>query len=831
MILPCTSRAEQKEGFVNERHAYVRGEEIVILFRTAAGTVVFDISGWFPQTVDVQGGQASYVVDSRHLRAGEYEVRARTVKGIRGGETAIFPLTIAPKPNLQKYPVWHWGTVQAHNLDYWVKRGFNGFRVGVVREPLKANDKSIEMMQRTLEQGVRLGVDIGVHFHPLLWSGWKRNEQSRCLLSTGKRDPQKVYPLEQEVMQHAEKTVKSWVNRFFEYPSFRHAHLSSEYVTPFCLNEIAQQLSQQEIGIDIQQYFRPGLEPSKWGRIKLEYLPESLLPVNGIISDDNSIFRLLTWWWKRGNGIKELNSNMAIAIRSLRPDVLIWHDPYRLSPVYGTHTGLDCISTWTYGHPDIKRLAYTKVLQAAAKRDNLKVMQTITLLVYGRFVMPTRNRFANLMLDKSDKDLRFTNGPDYAREAIWLVLSQRPDFITFFYKGSLAPNKSKQSPSVISPETFDAIGETSRTLIEPYGPAILQCKTQKAKVAVLLSYSAILFRQAQHWQGFPNESILPICNLLMMNHIPFDVLLEEDLVDHKLFDYDILLLPYGNTLAETAHRRIIDFSRKGQVIVADRILQPSIPGATFLDMDFNFIKLVDGRSLKKGNYVTAEEYQARMEELSQKLESSFDSIAKPWECNSKQVILNELVSGSIRYVFVINDKKTYGPRFGRWKLIQEAGIKQIAKIKVKVSEKSAIYDAISKALVEYRLKGNMAELSLALPPAGGKLLAILPEAIQKMLIIGPSSADRGMSHELRIRVVDVKGKSVNGSVPLRIDVTDPLNRLSEYSCYTSTVFSEKNGWIATISFLPAINDLPGEWKFKITDLLSGKTLEKNVIVI
>ena len=29
----------------------------------------------------------------------------------------------------------------------------------------------------------------------------------------------------------------------------------------------------------------------------------------------------------------------------------------RLAPVYGSHAGLDCVSTWTYGHPDIKRLA------------------------------------------------------------------------------------------------------------------------------------------------------------------------------------------------------------------------------------------------------------------------------------------------------------------------------------------------------------------------------------------------------------------------------------------------------------------------------------------
>ena len=97
-------------------------------------------------------------------------------------------------------------------------------------------------------------------------------------------------------------------------------------------------------------------------------MSETMKPKNGIISDDNPMYQMMMWWWQDGNGIGKLNGIMADIIHAKRDDILTWHDPYRSSPVYGTHDGLDVISTWTYGHPDIKRLYYTKVLQAAARK-------------------------------------------------------------------------------------------------------------------------------------------------------------------------------------------------------------------------------------------------------------------------------------------------------------------------------------------------------------------------------------------------------------------------------------------------------------------------------
>jgi hypothetical protein len=829
--LYCGFTVSAGAHFVNERHVYVRGEEISLEFQSNAEHVLFDVGGWFPQLIRVVNGSALFSFDSSLLRSADYDVRAKPVQdGKNADEIVVFPLTIAPMPNPQRYPVWHWGFVPDQDIIYWTQRGFNGFRFHKKRGPLGRNDKSVHQIISLLEEGARLRADIGLYFHPLLWKGWENREAARCLLPTGQRDTKKVYPLEPEVVKHAEKTVRSWIDRFAAYPSFRHAQLSSEYVTPFCVNDSAMRLAEREAGIDMKQWLNQGFVVGKWGRLNLELLPESMKPENGIIADDNPMYQMLSWWWQRGNGISDLNAMMADIIHAKRDDIHVWHDPYRLSPVYGTHVGLDAISTWTYGHPDIKRLGYTRVLQAAARKRNLKVMQTITLLVYDRFVRSYKKSFADLLLDRSDGKGGFTNGPDYARQAMWLVFSQRPDILSFYYAGRHYPNSSRQSPTVTSPETFDAIGEICRTLVEPYGPAVLQGKSPKAKVAVMMSASAIWFRENPKWYGYPNESILPFCILLMMNHMPFDVLLDDDIADGRLTDYDLLIIPYGDALTHSVHQRIVDFVKKGKTVVADSTLQASIPGVSILDMDFSFMALVDGRAFKKGNALTADEYQRRMEALADQLKPKLSDLSRPFRCKSKQVLMNEVTSGDIQYVFAINDKKIYGPRFGKWKLMQEMGIEQMTDIDVFVTGTPVIYDVLSRTPVEYRLFRDFARFSVTLPPARGKLLAVLPQAIKQVQIIAPKSAQRGDRYPIRLEVLDAAGNLIKGAVPVRIDLTDSAGRKTEYSRYAATAFSDTYGWGFELSFSPAINDLYGEWTIKVAELLSGKTAELKIAV-
>ncbi len=216
---------------------------------------------------------------------------------------------------------------------------------------------------------------------------------------------------------------------------------------PFCKNEVVRELARREAGVDLDRVLSP--EWVRNGRAMLipDKLPPDLQPKDGLIADDHPVYRFLKWWWERGHGTSVLNAEMARVIKAGKPDVMVWHDPYRLAPVHHSHEGLDAISTWTYGHPDIRRLAYTTVLQAAAKPSGQKVMQNITLFLYGRYVIPLGRASSQPLADRAGRDPFFTAGPDYAREATWLVMSQRPDVLCYYAAGSRGSPARTSIPS------------------------------------------------------------------------------------------------------------------------------------------------------------------------------------------------------------------------------------------------------------------------------------------------------------------------------------------------------------------------------------------------
>ena len=799
--------------FLNERHVYVRGEHAALRIRVTApvARVAIDTSGWLPETVTVRNGGAVYELDTGMLRAGEYEVRAQPA-GVAHptGDIAVFPLTVAAERNSQRFPMWNWHHGLSPDLRWWASRGFTGLSAEGLPEDWSAAPEGARKLAAVFEEGTRLGLDLGVHLSPLGSPALTPNASLHALSPDGRRDPRLLYPREPLVLEQARKIAESVVRRFADYPSFRQTLLESEYQKPLAPRVVPQHLRNQE--------GHPQALPADWQ------------PADGVLPDDNPIYRVLKWWWTRGHGTNMMNLEMSRVLKGVRPDMMTWHDPYRLAPVYHSHTGLDFVSTWTYGNPDILRLLYTTVLQAAAKAEHQKVMQTITLWVYGHFVVPMGKGAPNipdLLPDPYHNDPFFVQGPDYTREAMWLVMSQRPDVLAFFHPIKLSPNDATLDPYLASPESFDAIGDVSRTLVEPYGPAILQCRRFQPRVAVLMSASSMWFPRGDsasgaHESSWTNESILPFCTLLARAHVPFDVVLDDDIQDGKLAGYDVLVISPGDTLLRSVYDRICEFARAGKKVIADGTLRARIPGVAMTGFDFHFQRNLSGNAWTAGHAITAEQYRARMEEYTERLVPLLAGAPRPAESDSQRVVVNGLESDQLRYVFLINDDKTYGPRFGEWKLMQESGVRQTTKFRIPAEGTPALYNALARAPVHYARNGGNAEFSLSLAPARGALIAVLPEPIGKVEVTTSGECQRGKRCSVVARVLGASGRAMEGTVPLRLEVCDTEGRKTEYCRFVATTRdSSGNDYRYTLSMLPALNDLPGKWQIRVTELLGG----------
>ncbi len=806
-LLAGSAHAAPSARFTDLRHAYVRGEtarlHLDLKEMPAGAQVRFDVSGRLEQAVPAAGA-VTFALDTALLRAADYDVRAVVTADGREVARAEFPLSVVPEPNPQRYPVYRWGGIPVEDYPYWKARGFTGFTYVNSREVLAADSPAAQGIRRALDEAARQGLDFGCYLHPLLSQRWEKMPEVHALGADGKPLPQ-VYPREPQVLEYAERVAGAWADLFAEFPAWRHGLLSSEYQLFTNFSPLAQRLAREEAGVELPTAYVAGK------------LPAQHQPQEGLISDDNPHYRYMKWWYHQGMGDAVLNERMATRVRAKRPDVLLWHDPYRLAPVFGSHKGMDAVSTWTYAHPDMRRLLYTTVLQAAARPEKQKVMQTVTLFLYGRFAVPLGDSTAVLGNDQPGKDPYYTAGPDFAREATWLAFSQRPDLLGYYAAGALSPYLRGLDPDIASPETYDAIGEVVRSLVEPYGPMVLQSRRPRAKVAVLMSAASTWFPSGSRLVGYPNEQILPYCSLLAMNHVPFEVVLDDDVVQGRLAEYSALVMPRASTLTRKMHAEILKFRDRGGKVIADATLRAKLPGAIVTNYDFSHQTRVDGKALAEKRAVTAVEDRRLTEGYAADLKKHLTGLEGLATAASPRVVVNTLECGAAKAVFLVNDNRTYGPRFGQYGLHMESGVRLDTEARIRVEGSPVIYDSLAGKEVAYRLDGNLAVFPVSLPAARGKLLLVYPEAVGTVRVEAPADLTPGKVAPIRVRVLGKSGKPLAVPHPLKVEITDALGRLNEHS---RTVACQ-NGEYA-LSFRPALNDARGTWTVRVTDLVTGR---------
>ncbi|MCP4640729.1 MAG: hypothetical protein GY851_09865, partial [bacterium] len=172
-----------------------------------------------------------------------------------------------------------------------------------------------------------------------------------------------------------------------------------------------------------------------------------------------------------------------------------------------------------------------------------------------------------------------------------------------------------------------------------------------------------------------------------------------------------------------------------------------------------------------------------------------------------------------------NDDRTYGTRFGEWKLRFELGVPQTAKASVAIDGRPALYDTLLRTRVEYEEQDGRAVFDVRLPAARGMLVAALPEAVGEVVVTVPAAAKVGDPVVVRVEVRGESGNVLPCTLPIEIDAIDPLGRETEWHRYTTA----EDG-VREYTFVPALNDALGEWRIRVTDLVAGLVGEASVAV-
>ena len=287
--------------------------------------------------------------------------------------------------------------------------------------------------------------------------------------------------------------------------------------------------------------------------------------------------------------------------------------------------------------------------------------------------------------------------------------------------------------------------------------------------------------------------------------------------------------------------------RCGGIVIADQYLGPDVPGAIKLDFDFTYRPKVNADAIESGvmfaewddhlnpktaelakaKGVTAADDQKIMEAYARRLRETLGERVEPEvSADSPRVLLNVLEKHGVTYLAVINDNRAYDERSGRYQAIMEKLVpKTVALTARSLPGPVYVYDLLERKALPANRKGGAWSFTVNLGELGGKLLALYPVQPARVAIGAPDRASRGQAGALTVSLSDKAGKPMPGLQPLRLTVTDPQGRDTEYSDYHCA----ERGRL-TVPFTPARNDAPGTWRVRVEDLTAGLSAERTFAV-
>jgi hypothetical protein len=116
-------------------------------------------------------------------------------------------------------------------------------------------------------------------------------------------------------------------------------------------------------------------------------------------------------------------------------------------------------------------------------------------------------------------------------------------------------------------------------------------------------------------------------------------------------------------------------------------------------------------------------------------------------------------------------------------------------------------------------------LHVDLPPCGGAIIALYPEALGALSAKVAPGAGRGKDAVVELRLNDTKGKPFRGAVPVHVEITLPGGSPSAFSRYCLM----ENGFLV-LNIPIAINDPPGRYSVNVHELATGQQASAEVII-
>jgi hypothetical protein len=841
-LLVCASGAVVAAQSVTvdlPRHAYFRGETIPLTVQATPPSpdAKLDVylGKWLALSQVLRGESAVVRVPTGGMRVGAYVLKA-VVR--RGGATAAAtaPVWVVRRPAADRLEVWLWG-MGGGDYKYYHDHGFT-ITGGPEWWSWQAADRAraLANLDQQLVRGTwaTLGPSGGICRVEL--KNVDPNADDVAFKGASRGGEELFNPFSPLVEQARRANNREFMTALGWHPAVKVAFFNTEVVDRLWydnLNREGVALTQATLGFTRDELGKP----------------QFVAP--GVLADEDRAYRFQKYTTTRGNGLTYANQQTARDVKQYRPDVWTLTDPYRGAAILGTFPGLDLVGTWTYTNNDPKLMLYYETMRALTRGTRQIPLQTVTLLNYPGWLAPQAVT-ASTAPEASDAERTgwMLMGPDRCKEVSWIILSRAPKILGYFFSSACNPERYNrpQDQFRVPHATSDAIKELADRVYRPYGPLLTRLQVAKRRIAVLSSQASRLYGTSPQTIGYPNEQIYyGLYTVLAMAHLNADVLFDEHVVQGALRDYDVLAMPRCEVVTKRMYDEILAFRKRGGLVIADQYLGPDIPGALKVDFDFTYRSRVNADAVAKGvTYaqwddhlnpdtaalaptagVTAADDQKIMESYARRLTAALAGKVSPEVAvDTPQALVNVLERDGLKYLVLINDRRTYDDRVGKYQAIMEKLLPQTVTVTLGAAGRSVYpYDLLTHRALPTQRRGPNVSFKVDLTTLGGTLVALYPAPPARLTVTLPKTLTRGQATTATIRLTDRAGKALPGLQPLRVTVTDAAGAATEYSDY----YCAAQG-VLGLPLRPARNDRPGTWQVTVTDLTAGLSCRRTCVV-
>lgn len=389
-----------------------------------------------------------------------------------------------------------------------------------------------------------------------------------------------------------------------------------------------------------------------------------------------------------------------------------------------------------------------------------------------------------------------------------------------------------------TPELAVAFARFHREEVGPLGALIPQWRNRPRRLAILRSFASQLYGDVR----WPGTTWLETC--VLNSGIPFDVLLDEDFErkEDPLATHQLVAVSAAACLTRPVLAGLTRFAARGGTLVTDPETRVALPGAVVLrpsDAASAFAPRTPGREPEPRPPPARDDDPRVIEAMTARadagpepglpepafLEVLETAVSPEARSLSPFTWLNLLEAEGACYLGLVNDLRVQGPMYGHFGMVREVGVPHNALVQVSSALGSIAYDLLSHEAIPLAASGRSATLDLDLPPAGARVLILLPAPVARLqLQAGLTPAEwgdhRGRQVALRALLLDDQDRIVPGLVPATVTWLHPDGSRSDFSHHT--VF--RRGVLETT--LPVLSNGPaGTWRLQVLERASGRSAE------